>query len=345
MRYRASVGCAVVLLVGVTGCASRAVISATGSTPPVSTAPVSTPPVFSPPVSSPLRSNTPDPLQPSLGPPLPSGTSSPTLRIRLASGAHLFIVTEGVYGSLNFELHDVIDVELVSDSHGPDGGLVPWQTPTSSDTAVLTADHPAGLPPCPDRATCTAFTAAALGVAKLLIIGPMGILCDDTGANCGGVAPIGYPITITVIPVQVAPPTPSALSPPPSTNPPTPPTPTPTPQPTVYLSPTGSPPRVVLTDADENRAIEVPLGTLIVINYHSPPKPDFTVRPAASTDQTVLQPVDLGPSWNWTGPLAEYRTISVGESFAGANTPQPASCPTCTPIPISFRIVVVPRRP
>ncbi|HEY5455203.1 MAG TPA: hypothetical protein VIJ96_07025 [Acidothermaceae bacterium] len=222
------------------------------------------------------------------------------LRVPLASGADLYILTEGVYGSMNFELHDVIDVELVSDSHGPNGGLVPWQTPTSSDPAVLTPDDPVGLPPCPDWATCTAFTAATMGVAKLLIIGPMGILCDDTGSNCAAVAPIAYPITIAVIPHQVAPPTPSASSPPPSTNPPMPPTPTPTPQPTAYVSPTGSPPQVVLTDADESRTIEVPLGTLIVINDHSPPKPDFTVRPAVSTtrpccNRSTLDRRGIGP--------------------------------------------------
>ena len=127
------------------------------------------------------------------------------LRVPLASGAHLYVLTEGVYGSLNFELHDVIDLELVSDSHGPNGALVPWQIPTSSDPAVLTPDHPAGLPPCPSAATCTAFAAAALGVANLQIIGPMGILCDDAGANCAGVAPIAYAIESTVTPVAVAP--------------------------------------------------------------------------------------------------------------------------------------------
>jgi len=296
-------------------------------------------------VLSSLRSDTSEPSPPpSLGPSLPSGTSSPTLRIPLASGAHLFIVTEGVYGSLDFELHDVIDVELVSDSHGPNGGLVPWQTPTSSDPTVLAPDHPAGLPSCPDRTTCTAFTAAALGVAKLLIIGPMGILCDDAGANCAGVAPIAYPITITVIPVQVAPPTPSASSPPPSTNPPMPPTPTPTPLPTVFLAPTGSPPQVVLTDADENRTIEVPLGTLIIINYHSPPKPQWLVDPGLGTDPTVLQPVDRGPSMAWTGPLAEYRAIAVGRSVAQANSPLPPNC-ACIPVPIGIVVTVVPHRP
>ena len=307
---------------------------------------MSSPPGVVAAVSSPLRSDTPDPAPPSLGPSLPSGTSSPMLRVPLASGAHLYVLTEGVYGSMHFELHDVIDVELVSDSHGPNGALVPWQTPTSSDPGVLAPDNPAGLPPCPDRATCTAFSAAALGVVKLLIMGPMGILCDNAGANCAGVAPIAYPITITVIPHQVAPPTPSALSPPPSTNPPMPPpTAIPTPQPTVFVSPTGSPPQVVLTDTDENHTIEVPLGALIVINYHSPPKADYIVSPAVSTDQTVLQPVDLGSSWAWSGPVAEYRAISVGQSFAYAATPQPASCPTCDPIPISFKIIVVPHRP
>jgi hypothetical protein len=335
--FRMALVCLVVSGVGVAGCASPATVSRTDPSGPLSV-PVSTPPVVSP-----LRSDTPDPSPPgSVGPSAPSGTSVPVLRMRLASGAYLTVLTEGVYGSLNVELHDVIDVELVSDSYGPDGGLVAWQTPTSSDTAVLTPDDPAGLPPCPSQATCTGFTATALGVAKLLIVGPMGSLCDDTGANCVAVAPIGYPITITVTPDEVAPPTPSA-SPAPSTNPPTPPAPTPTPQPTAFVSPTGSPPQVVLTDADESRAIEVPLGTLIIISYHSPPIPDFTVRPAVSTDKTVLQPIDLGPSWAWTGPLAEYRAIGAGQSFAYANTPQPATCPTCDPIPISFNIIVVPR--
>jgi hypothetical protein len=98
----------------------------------------------------------------------------------------------------------------------------------------------------------------------------------------------------------------------------------------------------VLTDADEGRAIEVPLNTLIIIEYHTSPKPDFTVRSAVSTDQTVLQPVDLGPSDAWTGPLAEYRAVAVGKSVAQANTPQPASCPTCLPIPIGIAVTVLP---
>jgi hypothetical protein len=339
MRFRVAVGCAVVAIVGVTGCASRTVVSVIGSSGAVS-APVSTPPVLSPP-----RSDTPDSSPPpSVGLALPSGTSAPTLRTRLASGTYLTIITEGVYGSLDFELHDVIDVELVSNSHGPNGGLVPWQTPTSSDPAVLTPDHPDGLPPCPDRATCTTFTAAALGVAKLLIVGPMGALCDDTGANCVAVAPIAYPITIHVIPDQVAPSTPSASSPPPSTTPPTPPTPTPTPLPTVFVSPTGYPAQVVLTDADENRTIEVPLGTLIIVNYHSPPNPQWFVVPLAPADQSVLQPVNLTPSmaWTpWTGPLAEYRAIAVGRATASANAPQPYIC-ACIPIPIGIAVTVVP---
>lgn len=338
MRFRVTVGCAVVILVGVTGCASHRAVSVTGSNGPISL-PVSTPPLSSPPASE-----TPVPLpQPSVGLPSPSSTAVPTLRIRLASGAYLIVLTEGVYGPLNVELHDVIDVELVSDAYSPDGGLVAWRTPTSSDPAVLTPDDPAGLPPCPSKATCTAFTATALGVANLLIVGPTGLLCDATGANCVAVAGIAYHIAVTVTPDPVAPPKPSA-SRQPSTNPPTPPTPTPTPQPTVFVSPTGSPPQVVLTDADENRSIEVPLGTLIIINYHSPPNPQWFVSPAVSTDQSVLQPVGLGPSmaWTaWTGALAEYRAIAVGRSIAYANSPRAAIC-ACIPVPIEIGVTVLP---
>ena len=43
MRFRVTVGCAVVMLVGATGCASRTVVSVTGSNGPVSVQ-VSTPP-------------------------------------------------------------------------------------------------------------------------------------------------------------------------------------------------------------------------------------------------------------------------------------------------------------
>jgi hypothetical protein len=212
---------------------------------------------------------------------------------------------------------------------------------------VLTPSHPDELPQCPSQATCTAFTAAALSVSKLLIIGPMGLLCDDAGANCVAVAAFAYRITITVTPDTAPPPTPSLSSPPPSTAPPTPPTPTPIPQPTVYVSPTGSPPQVVLTDADENRAIEVPLGTLIIIDYHRPPNPQWFVVPLAAADHSVLQPVGLTPSmpWTaWTGPLAEYRAIALGHATANANTPQPSMC-ACIPIPISLNITVVPTRP
>jgi hypothetical protein len=69
---------------GVTGCASRTVVSVTGSNAPVSL------PVSTAPVSSPLGSDTPDRSPPpSVGPSVPSGTSAPTLRVRLASGAYL----------------------------------------------------------------------------------------------------------------------------------------------------------------------------------------------------------------------------------------------------------------
>jgi len=125
----------------------------------------------------------------------PSDTSTPA-----APGAHVIVVMAGLYGPLTVALHDVIDVELVSTAHGPQGVLVPWRTPTSSDPAVLSPDEPIGLPSCPAPATCTAFLAATLGVAKLRIGGPSGILCDDAGANCVGVAAIGYDISVTVAP-------------------------------------------------------------------------------------------------------------------------------------------------
>ena len=225
MRFRVAVGCALVVL-GVTGCGPRAVVPVTGSKGPVS-APVPTPPV-SPPPASDTANPSPSPSASSFS---PSTTAVPIHRVRLGSGAYLIAVTEGVYGPLTIALHDVIDVELVSDAHRPDGQLVAWQTPTTSDPAVLTPDHPAGMPPCPDRATCTAFSGSTLGVVTLLIGGPAGLLCDETGANCVEVAPIGYRITITVAPADVGQLTPSAS---PSA---TPPTPTPT---LVPSSPTGS---------------------------------------------------------------------------------------------------------
>jgi hypothetical protein len=208
MHFRVAVGCALVVLVAVTGCGRRTVVSVTGSKGPVSA------PVSSPAVTPAPRWDTPD-ASPS--PPessfAPSTTAVAVHRVPLESGGYLFVVTEGVYGPLTVALHDVIDVQLVSDAYGQDGRVVPWQTPTSSDPAVLTPDHPAGMPPCPERATCTAFTASTRGVVTLLIGGPAGLLCDDTGANCGAVAPIGYGITITVAPAAAAQLTPSGSSP------------------------------------------------------------------------------------------------------------------------------------
>gem|GEM_PF-2199445 len=108
------------------------------------------------------------------------------------------MVTEGVRGPLTVALHDVIDVELVSTFHGPHGLLRPWPTPTSLNPVVLHLDEPTGLPSCPAQATCTAFVAATVGVAKLRIGGPSGTLCDETGANCVAVAAIVYDISVTV---------------------------------------------------------------------------------------------------------------------------------------------------
>lgn len=112
----------------------------------------------------------------------------------------------------------------------------------------------------------------------------------------------------------------------------------------MFIAATGTPPQVVLTDADNNRGIEVVVGTLIIINYHFPPKPQWFVRPAVSRDQSVLRQVDLGPSTAWTGPLAEYRAIAVGQSIAYANSPLPPNC-ACAPIPIGVGVTVVAKAP
>lgn len=159
-------------LVAVTGCGSRGVVPVTGSSPPPSRPPV---------ISS-----------ASLPAPVPSAPA------QLPSGAHLIVVTAGMYGPLAVALRDVIDVELVSDSHGPHGVLVPWRTPTSSDPAVLRPDESSGSPSCPAQATCTAFVAATLGVAMIQIVGPSGLICDDSGTHCFGVAAIAYAISVTV---------------------------------------------------------------------------------------------------------------------------------------------------
>lgn len=161
-------------LVAVTSCGSREVVPVTGSSPPPSR-----PPVIS---SAPSRA------------PVPSAPA------QLPSGAHLIVVTADMHGPLTIALHDVIDVQLVSTAYDSHGVLVPWRTPTSSDPVVLRADEPASLPACPADASCTAFVAAALGVAKLQGMGPSGLLCDDAGANCVAVAAMGIDISVTVAP-------------------------------------------------------------------------------------------------------------------------------------------------
>jgi len=125
----------------------------------------------------------------------PSDTSNPP-----PPGAHVIVVTADMFGPLTVALHDVIDVELVSTDHGPHGVLVPWHTPTSSDPVVLTPDELTGLPSCPAQATCTAFDAAALGVAKVQTVGPSGWICDDNGAHCVGADALEYELSVTVAP-------------------------------------------------------------------------------------------------------------------------------------------------
>ena len=197
MRFRVVVVFVAAGVVGLTGCASRTVVPAASSSGPVSE-------LASIPPSSPPPSDAADPSpQPSPPPAISSSasrTAVPSARSQLPSGAHLFVVTEGVRGPLTVALHDVIDVQLVSTAHGPHGALVPWHTPTSLDPAVLTTGEPTGLPLCPAHATCAAFIAATLGLGKLEAVGPSGLLCDDTGANCVAVAAIGYDISVTVVP-------------------------------------------------------------------------------------------------------------------------------------------------
>ena len=197
MRFRVVVAFVAAGVVGVTGCASRTGVTAASLSGPVSDLASSTP-ASSPP------SHAADPsAQPSSPPAISfpaSRTAVPSGQSQLPSGAHVLVVTEGVRGPLTVALHDVIDVQLVSTAHGPHGALVPWHTPMSLDPAVLTTGEPTGLPLCPAHATCAAFIAAALGVAKVQAVGPSGLLCDDTGANCVAVAAIVYDISVTVVP-------------------------------------------------------------------------------------------------------------------------------------------------
>lgn len=196
MRFRVVVAFVAAGVVGVTGCASRTVVPAVRSSGPVSD-------LASSPPASPPPSDTTDPSPEPSPPPAISSSASrtavPSAPSQLPSGAHVFVVTEGVRGPLTVALHDVIDVQLLSTAHGPHGALVPWHTPTSLDPAVLTPGEPTGLPLCPAHATCAAFIAAALGVAKVQAVGPSGLLCDDTGANCVAVAAIVYDISVTVV--------------------------------------------------------------------------------------------------------------------------------------------------
>jgi hypothetical protein len=111
----------------------------------------------------------------------------------------------------------------------------------------------------------------------------------------------------------------------------------------VFIAASGSPAQVVLTDADDDRGIDVVIGTLIIINYHSPPNPQWSTSPARSTDPSVLQLVDPG-STAWTGPLAEFRAIAVGNAVAEAGAPLPPNC-ACIPIPIGIGVTVVATAP
>ena len=196
MRFRVVVAFVAAGVVGVTGCASRTGVTAASSSGPASDL-ASSPPASAPP------SDTADPSpQPSSPPAIsfPASRTAAPSAPSLPSGAHLFVATEDVRGPLTVALHDVIDVQLVSTAHGPHGALAPWHAPMSLDPAVLTTGEPTGLPLCPAHATCAAFIAAAAGVGKLQAVGPSGLLCDDTGANCVAVAAIVYDLSVTVAP-------------------------------------------------------------------------------------------------------------------------------------------------
>lgn len=294
MGFPMAVACAVVGFVGVTGCASQVVVSAAGSSGSEF--------VHSPSPTAPI--------------PVPESW------VPLASGAYVIVVKNAAFGPAVMTVHDVLDVELQAAAGIAGTPLVLWQTPVSSGTAVLTPDESADVPPCPQWATCTAFTADGPGTAMIQIKGPRNG-CDPEPSNCAGIGSvITYSSAVTVFPDNAIPPTPYPSAAP-STNPPTRPSQTSTPQSSMLILATGSPPQVVLTDADNSHAIEVVVGTTIVIELKAPPSPGLLGRwPGKSSNENVLEAVNLGANSTATPhgrtPCGRARPRGSTRVLAGA---------------------------
>ena len=109
----------------------------------------------------------------------------------------------------------------------------------------------------------------------------------------------------------------------------------------MFLSPSGSPPQVVLTDADNGLPVEVVVGTTIVVELKAAlPSGPLRWTQGGSLNPKVLQMIDLGAG-SPRLPLAEFRAIAPGQSGAYAFGPVPADC-ACALMPIGFLVTVLP---
>jgi len=108
------------------------------------------------------------------------------------------VITQSSSATVNVSVGDEVEVELVSQSFGRDGHIVPWGRPTLSDLAILVPNSSPSAVVCPQHATCAFFSAYMQGVISIQAIGPSGIVCDQHGNECIGVMPALWKVNVQV---------------------------------------------------------------------------------------------------------------------------------------------------
>lgn len=110
----------------------------------------------------------------------------------------------------------------------------------------------------------------------------------------------------------------------------------PQPPPTLFASPSGAPPRVVLTNAAQSQPIAVPVGTVVEVDLTGWDRD--TISAPHTYETGVLQPISSSghPA---TTTQATFRAVAVGDAvvFAVLTT----HCKACMPQGVDISIVVV----
>lgn len=117
-------------------------------------------------------------------------SSDPATARSFVPSSKAVVLTNTTTGTVIAEVRDLVEVELTSTSHGPNGAVVPWSAPKSSDDKLLDPHGvviPPGNPRCPPNATCTFFRAAGAGSVAIGAIAPSGIICATPGGGCVGI--------------------------------------------------------------------------------------------------------------------------------------------------------------